>query len=77
MANLKRAMTPEWLKQRTNNLFILKNHDIFTTLVGFAHIAAMSRVGFETQRSEIESSKNLPHDVSRYLPSDIYSANRC
>ena len=42
-------MTPEWLMQRANNLFLLKYYDILTTLVGFAHIAAMSRVGLEVR----------------------------
>ena len=49
MANLKRTKKPEWLKKRTNNLFFTKNHDIFTTPVSFAHIAAISRTDFETQ----------------------------
>ena len=34
-------MAPKWIKQRTNNLILLQNHDIFTTLVGFAHNAAI------------------------------------
>ena len=38
-------MTPEWLRKRTNNQFLQKNHDIFSTLVSFAQIAAMSRPG--------------------------------
>ena len=49
MANLKIAMTFKWLKKHTKNLFLPNNHDIFTTPVSFGHIAAMSRVGFETQ----------------------------
>ena len=49
MANLKMTMTFKWLKKHKNNLFLPNNHDIFTTLVNFGHIAAMSRVGFETQ----------------------------
>ena len=55
MANLKRAMTAEWLKQRTNNLFLPKNHGIFTTPVGFDLIAAMSQSGVDTKRSETKN----------------------
>ena len=43
------------MKERTNKLFLLKNHDIFTTLMSYARIAAMSRVGILTQRSETET----------------------
>ena len=41
--------------QRTNNLFLLKNNNKFKTPVGFAHIAAISRVGLERQMSEAET----------------------
>ena len=41
----KEGHDPEWLKKRTNNQFFIKTHDIFTTPVSFAHIAAMSRPG--------------------------------
>ena len=45
MANVKSAVTSEWPK----NVQTTKNYDIFTTPVSFGHIAAMFRVGFETQ----------------------------
>ena len=49
MANLKRAMTPERLRKRANNLFLPK------TITYLQHIAAMSRPGVETQWSETET----------------------
>ena len=51
-------MTPKWQK-RTNNQFLLKNHDIFTTPVSFAHYKGMSRPGFKTQWFEIETETRL------------------
>ena len=58
MANLKRAITPERLKN-VQITYFTKNHDIFTTPVDFAQIAAMSRPRFETQWSETETRSRL------------------
>ena len=59
MENLKRAMTPEWLKKRSDLPIFIQNHGTFATPVSFAHIAAISRPGVETQCSETETSKNV------------------
>ena len=52
----KEGHDARWLIQRINNLFLLKNNTKFKTPVGFAHIAAMSRVGLDKQMSEAETT---------------------
>ena len=48
------------VEKRTDNLFLLKIITyVFTIPVSFAHIAAMSRLGFETQCSETETETRL------------------
>ena len=77
----KEGHDPKWLKKRTNNQFFTKTHDIFTTPGSFAHIAAMSRLGFNRSgprprlrrdfrvtglRRDREFEKRVSrHDVSR------------
>ena len=51
-------MAPEWLK-KLQIINFTKNQDIFNTFVSFAHIAAMSRPGFETQWSDTETKTRL------------------
>ena len=71
-ANFKKTKTLEWLNE-TYILYFTKNHERFITPLTFAHNAAMSRPGFETQWSdtetrlwgyETESLKNVSRDMS-------------
>ena len=45
----KEGHDAQMAKKRYNQPIFTKNHNIFTTLVSFGYIAAMSRVGFKTQ----------------------------
>ena len=65
MANLKRAMTPERLKKRRNNLFLPKIVTYLQHLSIFAHIAAMSRPGFQ---DAVVQDRDFKKRVSRYSP---------
>ena len=72
-------MKPGRLKKPTKHLFLLKNYDIFTTPLGFTHIATRSRPGIDPDAEsktetemrlwgyESEALKNVSRDMYRYI----------
>ena len=77
----KEEYDAEMAKTTYKYLFLLKNYDLFTTLVGFAHNTAMSRVELEIQRSKTETKTKLWGDrdgteTSKNVSRDIQWAGK-